>query len=288
MTYTLRSENCTAVCTDIGGELISFVHEGTEYVWQGDAKYWSGVAPHLFPAVCSSLNSKVTYDGTEYEMPKHGIVKGKQFRVVELAPDFVVFEYKWNDETLKYYPYKFTLRVAHRLSETGFSTTYTVKSEEDAIFCIGGHPAFNCPLPDGGSFEDYQLRFYNATGAVMSVTKEGYMDPALPKLKRIVENVLPLRYTDFDRDAMIVEHLPLNKVDLVSEKNGHGIRFRFEGFDALGIWTPIGLSAPFLCLEPWCGLPASVDESGKAEDKKYAKTVKAGETFEVGYSVAVI
>ena len=61
-----------------------------------------------------------------------------------------------------------------------------------------------------------------------------------------------------------------------------------EGFDALGIWTPVGISAPFLCLEPWCGLPASVDESGKAEDKKYAKTVKAGEVFEVGYSMAVI
>lgn len=288
MTYTLRTENCTAVCSTKGGELISFVCEGKEYVWNGDSKYWSGQAPHLFPAVCASLNGQVEYDGTVYPMRKHGIVRGEDFKVVELAPDFIVFEHKWNEETLKSYPYRYTLRVAHRIGETGFTTTYTVSGEDDMIFCIGGHPAFNCPLQGGGKFEDYQLRFHNAKGATMSITKDGYIDPSMPKLKRIAENVLPLKYTDFDRDAMILENLPSKKVDLVSTQNGHGLRFRFDGFDALGIWTPIGKSAPFLCLEPWCGLPASVDESGKAEDKKYAKHLKAGEEFSVSYSMAVI
>ena len=221
-------------------------------------------------------------------MPKHGIVRREHFKTVELAPDFVVFEQKWSDTTLENFPYRYTLRVAHRLGERGFETTYTVSAEEDMVFCIGGHPAFNCPLPDGGGFEDYQLRFHNANGAVMSITNNGYMDPSLPKLDRIKDNVLKLKYSDFDRDAMIIEKLPLNKVDLVSEKNGHGIRFRFRGFDALGIWTPTGKRAPFLCLEPWCGLPASVDESGDAVDKKYAKTLKAGEFFTVGYSIEVI
>lgn len=288
MTYTLKTENCTAVCSERGGELVSFVRDGVEYVWNGDAKYWAGQAPHLFPAVCSSLDGKVKYKGEVYPMPKHGIVHGKHFKVVELAPDFIVFEYKWNEETLRHYPYRFTFRVAHRISENGFSTTYQVFGDEDMIFCIGGHPAFRCPLPGGGEFEDYVLRFHNAERYVMSITKDGYMNASVPKLSRIVDGVLPLKYPYFDHDAMIVENLPVNRVDLVSSKSGHGIRFRYDNFDALGIWTPQNMKAPFICLEPWCGLPANVKESGLAEDKKYAKTLKAGNVFTVSYSMTVI
>lgn len=288
MTFTLRTDNSTAVCTERGGELISFICGGVEYVWTGDAKYWPGQAPHLFPAVCTSLNNSVTYDGTPYPMKKHGIVRGEAFRVVELSPDGVVFENRWNDETLKSYPYRYTFRVSHRISDTGFVTEYTVYGEDDMIFCIGGHPGFVCPLPDGGSFEDYRIRFNNAKGAVMSLTENGYMDPSIPKLRRIKDNVLPLKYSDFDRDAMIIENLPVKKLDLVSAVSGHGIRFAFDGFNALGIWTPIGKDAPFICLEPWNGLPASVTESGRAEDKKYAVTLKAGEKYSVSYSMTVI
>ena len=288
MTYTLRSDSCTAVCSDLGGELISFVSDGVEYVWNGDAKYWSGQAPHLFPAVCASLNGHVTYDGKEYPMQKHGIVRGAKFRVVELSPDAITFENKWTEETLKSFPYKYTFRVTHRVSDVGFTTEYTVYGEDDMTFCLGGHPAFNCPLPGGGSFEDYQIRFHNAKKATMSRTENGYMDPALPKLDRIHDNVLPLKYSDFDNDAMIVEKLPVKKLDLVSTVNGHGIRFTFNGFNAIGIWTPIGKKAPFVCLEPWNGLPASVTESGDARDKKYAIDLKAGEKYSVCYAMSII
>lgn len=288
MTFTLKTENCTAECTSRGGQLISFVKNGTEYVWNGDAKYWADHAPHLFPAVCSSLNGQVTYNGVTYPMMKHGIVRNADFRVIELAPDFLVFENKWNEETLKSYPFKYTYRVAHRISEDGFSTTYTVFGEDDMVFNLGGHPGFMCPMDSDSVFEDYELRFKNASGAAMSVTKDGYMDPSVPKLHRIKDNVLPLKYSDFDQDAMIIEGLPSKRVNLVSKKDGHGISFRFDGFDALGIWTPIAKNAPFVCLEPWCGLPASVEENGDALDKKYCKTLKAGEVFSVGYSVKVI
>ena len=288
MTFTLKTDNSTAVCTEKGGELISFVCDGIEYVWSGDAKYWSGQAPHLFPVVCAALNNSVTYDGVAYPMKKHGIVRGGNFRVVELSPDGIVLENKWNEETLKSFPYRYTLRVSHRISEVGFTTEYTVYGEDDMIFCIGGHPAFNCPLPEGGSFEDYQIRFHNAKGSTMSLTENGYMNPASPKLDRIKDNVLSLKYSDFDNDAMIIEELLSKKLDLVSTVTGHGLRFTFDGFGAIGIWTPIGKKAPFVCLEPWNGLPASIDESGKAEDKKYAISLKAGEKYSVAYSMSVI
>ena len=288
MIYTLKNDTCRAACTEHGGELISFVCDGTEYVWNGDSKYWPGQAPHLFPVVCSPKDGHVIYDGVSYPMKKHGFVRGAEFEAVELSPEHVVLENRWSEETLRSFPYHYTLRVTHRIAECSFSTSYRITAEEDTVFCIGGHPGFMCPLPGGGTFEDYELHFRNASGAIMSLTENGYMDPILPKLERIHNGVLPLKYSDFDRDAMIVENLPVKRVELISRLNGHGIRFSFDGFDALGIWTPTGKSAPFVCLEPWCGLPASVDESGNAADKKYAISLKSGEEFNVSYSATVI
>ena len=57
---------------------------------------------------------------------------------------------------------------------------------------------------------------------------------------------------------------------------------------ALGIWTPIKKNAPFICLEPWNGLPADVDETTDAKSKKYSKTIAPDEEYTVGYSMEII
>ena len=46
--------------------------------------------------------------------------------------------------------------------------------------------------------------------------------------------------------------------------------------------------SPFLCLEPWNGLPASSDETTDAKSKKYARTLEPGASHTVGYRVTVL
>jgi hypothetical protein len=55
------------VCfNSIGGALSSIKDkDGTEYLWQGDARYWSGQAPVLFP-ICGSLRDNKT-DGWDMD-----------------------------------------------------------------------------------------------------------------------------------------------------------------------------------------------------------------------------
>ena len=89
-------------------------------------------------------------------------------------------------------------------------------------------------------------------------------------------------------DAMIVENLPVKSVSLVSRRSGRGLRFDFGGFDALGLWTPDHTEAPFLCLEPWNGLPADVAETTDAKSKKYAITIEPGAEYVTGYRMTVI
>ncbi len=292
MTFTLRSDSGScAVVRTAGGELVSFVKDGREYVWQGDPEHWDGQAPILFPVVCSPKDGKIAFDGVEYPMPKHGFAMTKEFKPVFITKDAVTLELRESEETLAMFPFRFSLSVTYSVSDDGFDAAFTVKNldEKEMTFCIGGHPGFNCPMAEGEGFEDYRLVFDNAEGAEVSVTDRGFMNDALPKRDKLNgTNELPLIYSDFDEDAMIVENLPAHGVRLISDKTGHGIYFAFDGFDALGLWTPEKKNSPFLCLEPWNGLPANVEETTDAKSKKYAISLAPGETYHVGYRTQVI
>lgn len=292
MNFTISKNDAVAICTTSGAELISFEKDETEYCWYGIPEHWSGRAPVLFPVLCSPKDGVIIADGKKYDMPKHGLARKCEFVPVEVTPSKVVFELTENAELMSHYPYKFCLRISHEIFDNGFETTYRVINTDDKkiTFCIGGHPGFNCPIFENEKFEDYSLYFEDYNGAVMSVTQEntGYMCPEIPKLDIVKNNELPLNYKDFDNDALIIEGLKNRSVKLVNRNTGHGFKFDFERFDALGIWTPVKMNSPFLCLEPWCGLPASTAETPELENKKYAKILNVGEFFETSYKFTVI
>ena len=55
MVIELKSEQLRVQFNSFGGALSSIKDAGgLEYLWQGDATYWSGQAPVLFP-ICGSL-----------------------------------------------------------------------------------------------------------------------------------------------------------------------------------------------------------------------------------------
>ena len=75
--------------------------------WSGDPKYWSGVAPVLFP-VCSGLkDDKFTINGKSYNLEKHGFAKKMDFTVEEKGDAYAVFLLTSTEETLKSYPWTF-------------------------------------------------------------------------------------------------------------------------------------------------------------------------------------
>ena len=51
MLYTLQNDVLTVKVSDIGAEIHSVTRDGCEYIWVGDAAFWSSHAPWLFP-VC--------------------------------------------------------------------------------------------------------------------------------------------------------------------------------------------------------------------------------------------
>lgn len=275
-----------------GAELVSFQDEcGREYIWNGDPAYWSGRNPNLFPVVGNLKNGKVRIEGNEYEMNRHGFARNSEFEVAEHGTDYVIFELHESEETLNRYPYKFSLRIEHRLSEKGFSTEFHVKNTGDKIlpYCVGAHTAFRCPMNDGENFEDYQLVFNEEEEApTILLSSEGLFrnGAAEPMLSG---KVLPLDYRVYARlDTIVFRGLNSNGVSLVHKETGHGVHMEFEQFPMIAFWTKGSAKAPYICLEPWHGCAAYENESGDILDKPHVILLQPGESRSLKYTVEIV
>ena len=288
MRRTLKIGSAEAVVDTMGGELISYMNHGREYVWTGDKEYWNGHAPVLFPFVSAIRNNEVSFQDRRYTIAvKHGFARKSEFQLEECTDSKAVFELKANDTTLKMYPYDFTLTAVHEITEDGFTTTYQVTNNGsgDMQFCIGGHPGFTVD----GSAEDYILKFEKPEDLDLYYTDSQSLFSDTYKIgKRLTGTEFTIDYSDYDVDAIIARDTKSQKVRLVKKSDGTGIEFDYTGFANIALWTPPGKKAPFFCLEPWNGLPTFVGAGDDFEDKPYRIVLSAGKTYTVGYKVNVI
>lgn len=291
--YQLRYGKAHATVNSVGGELVSYTAaNGKEYIWEGDPSAWSGHAPVLFPVIGATIDGKVRIEGTEYEIQKHGLVRKLDFQLAKHGEDFVEYVIHSDEAMKKQYPFDFTLHVTHSITETGFKTVFLVENRSDRKmpFCVGGHPAIVCPMNAGEDFADYELKFecrehvetQNLSSQGVIVGRE-----MLPEFTDTDTLKLCRRYFD-ERDTLIFDGLKSRSVRLVNAKTGKGVRFSFRKSDVLAIWTAPGKNANYLCLEPWCGLPAVQGENGNLEDKPHARVLEPGMSFRMGYAMDVL
>ena len=232
-----------------GGELISFLSgtgnaKATEYIWNGDPKFWIGRNPILFPIVGSLKNQTVEINGTAYHMNRHGFARNMDFTVADKGTDFVGLELRENAVTLACYPFHFSLRVCHRILEQGFSTSFYVENtgEVPMPFCIGAHTAFRCPMHEGEQFSDYRIVFSKPEHAdSLLLTPDGLIkaEGHLPFLKG-TDRFTP-DYDLFGRlDTIIFDGLKSTSVSLLNDKTKHGVHMDFKGFPMVAFWTKPG------------------------------------------------
>jgi galactose mutarotase-like enzyme len=66
----------------------------------------------------------------------------------------------------------------------------------------------------------------------------------------------------FDNDAIFLSRVP-ERVRLESEKSSRFVEMTYPDFPYLGLWHKPKSDAPYVCIEPWCGLPTF---DGEIED----------------------
>ncbi len=291
MNYTIENALLKVEIADRGAEMMSLVGKksGTEYLWQGDATYWASRATVLFP-ICGRLTEgKYTWQGKEYEMVLHGFAKLATYTVVDHKADAITFELRANDESRAIYPFDFIFRVTYSLDGATVRTAMYVENvgEGDLPFSVGGHPGFNVPFVEGESFDDYYAEFgcvKEARKLIMSPTcyYTGNTEPFALRDGKILD----LRHDLFDNDAIFLDGM-CNRVSLKSEKNDRAITMVFEDMTHLGFWHKPKTEAPYVCIEPWHGVPAY---DGKIDDfatKNEMMHLDAGKSYETYFDVTV-
>ena len=290
--FKLAYGSTTATVRQKGAQITSFKGaDGREVIWQADPEVWAQHAPVLFPVCGSVRDNKIKIGGTFYPMPKHGFTRNPEFELGHLGEDFVDLVLRDSPETREMYPFSFAFHVTYRLFEGGYTTTFLVENLSDKTMplCAGGHPGFSCPMEKGAAFDDYLLVFDKPEKGMISMAPDGYLIDGEEKLTAFTDaRTLPLKHSLFDKDALLFAGLNSRAVKLVHRESGKGIYFEFPKMEVLAVWTKPKAGAPYVCLEPWHGMPGRVSDGDDFETKPYVTLLKPGQVYTSWFTVKLI
>jgi galactose mutarotase-like enzyme len=180
------------------------------------------------------------------------------------------------------YPFDFELQICYSLEENKLNIDYKVLNNNDSIlpFSIGAHPAFALAKP----FESYALAFdYNEV--LTSYELENDLLSDTTEIIEMTDNEVPLRYSLFEKDALIFKKLQSKSITILEHKNPM-LRVRFGNFPNLGIWTKN--NAPFLCIEPWVGYSDTIHSSGSIVEKEGIQLLEANQLLQYNFSIEIL
>ena len=265
---TIENESLKASISIKGAELQSLFHKRhqLDYIWKGDPAFWAKHSPVLFPIVGALKNDAFLYQGKKYELSRHGFARDMNFEAEKISDNKAAFTLNSDDETKSKYPFDFSLKIHYELEDASIRVSYQVinPAKEVLHFSIGAHPAFAVPLTEDTVYEDYYLEFDKSETLPRWSLKDNLIDQPEAFLKD--EKRIRLQKDLFYDDAIVFKNPKSEMISLISEKTLRGLKFRFEGFPFLGIWA--AKDAPFVCIEPWCGIADSVGHNQEIEKKE--------------------
>ena len=283
----LENEKLRAVISPKGAELQSLINKetGIEYMWSGDAAYWSKHSPVLFPVVGSLKEDTYFYKDKVYHLPRHGFARERIFLKDQVSLEEAVFSLSQDAETLAVYPFAFLLRLRYLLKENTLTCTYEVSNTgyDELLFSVGAHPAFAVPMVEGTAYADYYLQF-NANEQLHRWKLEGGLIAATAEVLPAQNGILPLAHELFYQDAIVLKNMQSNSITLGCTKHAHGLHFNFNNFPFFGIWA--AKNANFVCLEPWCGIADSVDHDQQLKNKEGIITLAANTNWHRNWMAA--
>ncbi len=281
----LENDTVKASIHPMGAELHSLYNKDSDldYIWNGNADFWPRHSPVLFPIVGGLIDDSFIYKDKKYTLAKHGFARDSEFELENSSSESASFILKSTSETLKSYPFNFLLRIRYTLEDNKVKISYQVEnpSDEPMYFSIGTHPAFNVPLTENTVYEDYYLEFEEEETSLRHNLDGNILSGTTPYLEK--QSELPLKSSLFYDDAIIFKDLASNTISIRNTRNIHGIHFNFRGFPYMGIWA--AKDAPFVCIEPWCGIPDSENHNQKIEEKEGIITLKGHDKWEKTWSI---
>lgn len=288
--YQIKNEEITLQISSLGAEMKSLKDNqtGVEYLWQADPKYWGRTSQVLFPLVGNYKERETIFEGRSYFLSQHGFARDMEFEVLLEKEQEIWFVLKSTEETLKIFPFKFCLSLGYRLKGRCVEVLWKVENTDTKkmYFSIGGHPAFNCPLQEGENQTEYKIAFDREGMITCSILNEEGVLSERKKEFVLKKKQLEITKTLFDEDALIIENHQAQEVSLVTPQGNKYLTVKFDA-PLVGIWSPKGKSAPFICIEPWYGRSDRADFNQKLEEKEWGNQLEVGDVFEKSYKILV-
>lgn len=285
------SNNQLAVTiSPIGAEVQSIkdVNIQREYLWHGDAQWWSGHSPILFPIVGGLWNGTCRVDGQELHISKHGFVRRAPWRVVSVEAHKAVFEFVSTVGTFAIFPYAFRLTATYSLDDRKLRAEFCVENLGGSSFCfqLGGHPAIALPNWDDAQPLDGYLRLEGNPTHVLRAGEQGCLEPDTFPVPLNADGLVPLTVDTFSHEALIFDNHQVSAATVLTP-SGQPVA-RVESTAPVWLfWSPQGVHTPFVCLEPWYGLCDHQSFCGDITERPYINTVNGHATWMGGYGIEI-
>ncbi|RRQ45910.1 aldose 1-epimerase family protein [Chryseobacterium sp. SC28] len=284
----IQNEKLKATFNELGAELVSLIDLETEkeIIWEGNPNFWSGQSPVLFPIVGALKDDQYLFDGQTYEMPRHGFARRKIFEVKNSSENEAIFQLKSDDETLKLYPFNFSLEIKYTLFENKLTVSYNVKnkSEKELYFSLGAHPGFAIDTKNGLKYDDYEIAFSDDD----KLEIHPLVNNLISKKTKTIElknKTLSLSYDLFYQDALVMTNMKSKELMLRNNQNDHKVIFTFSNFPYFGIWA--AKNADFVCLEPWHGIADFEDHNQELTEKFGILKLEINEQWTADWAIEI-
>lgn len=286
----LKNDKLTVEVSAHGAELQSIMKGGTEYLWHGDPAFWGRRSPVLFPIVGSVWEKRYRVDGREFSLGQHGFARDMDFTLMEASDNSVRYRLEYSDETLEKYPYPFVLEIAYCLRDDKLDVIWEVSNpgSADLHFQIGAHPAFVYPDYSQESKGRGHLAFDRSEGLeCIRIKEKGCVDVETKWPLEMSDGILKLENDTFDSiDTIMLQDSQIKEIRMFREDGSPWLSMSFDA-PVVGIWSPPGKNAPFICLEPWYGRCDRAGYEGEYKDKDWMNTLAPGEKFRSVYTIEI-
>ena len=285
VTIRIANDQLAVEVASLGAEMQSLkTADGRDFLWNGDAAWWTGRSPILFPIVGKAPGDVLAVNGKTYPMAQHGIARRREFAVVEQTKTSCRHELVSTSETREVYPFDFRLTLEHRLDGAKLSVTATVENTGETLlpFGLGFHPAFLWPLP-GADGKSHEVILDNGAEPGVIQLEAGLIGKTLPT-SPFEAGHLALSHDLFENDALIFPEGAGTGLTYAAE-GGPSLAFTFENLPNIALWQKPG--APFLCIEPWHGMAAHAGGTAELVERPYTVALPAGEAMRFGFTVEI-
>lgn len=287
ISLALTSDTLSARFHEKGAELNSLINHrsGHNYIWHADPEVWNRHAPVLFPIVGRLKSDAYYHDNWQYPMLQHGFARKQDFALTTMEQEVLKLVLRHNEETLKQYPYNFSLEATHELLENGLRSSFTVSNNSDKQmpFSIGGHPGFMAP-PGYEDIIGCWVHFEGLEKLERHLLKGG-LRTGEKEMIDLENGWLQIDEHTFGNDALVFNTEHVQQLSFTGpDRKPYVTLIAEQQVPWWGVWSQPG-ATPYVCLEPWFGVADATDASGDFADKTALQQLAPQQEFTFSYRI---